>query len=124
MFRLAACRDYAEGLEFEFIYHKRRTPAGLIIREIPDHPRMVRLSPGNNYDYIAERILNRPLLCGYDQVGTPKIITDNEGELLKSLDYDSFGNLIEDSLPKIFLPLGFACGLTDLDTGLVHFGYR
>ncbi len=58
------------------------------------------------------------------QDGGPKIITDNEGELLKSLDYDSFGNLLEDTLPEIFLPLGFACGLTDLDTGLVHFGYR
>ncbi len=39
------------------------------------------------------------------------------------LDYDEFGMLLLDTNPG-FQPFGFAGGLYDLDTGLVHFGAR
>ena len=37
---------------------------------------------------------------------------------------DSFGVQQSDSFPDLFMPIGFAGGLTDPDTGLVRFGYR
>ena len=37
---------------------------------------------------------------------------------------DSFGVVFQDSLPELFVPVGFAGGLYDADTGLTRFGFR
>jgi len=60
----------------------------------------------------------------YDQVGSLRLITDNVGNTVKRVDYDSFGNIINDSNPSFAIPFGFAGGLHDPDTKLVRFGYR
>ena len=59
-----------------------------------------------------------------DQVGSPKLITDENGNTVKQLNYDSFGIVISDSNPEFKIPFGFAGGLQDNDTGLIRFGYR
>lgn len=61
---------------------------------------------------------------GSDQVGTPKVVCDATGTVVKVLEFDSFGLPTTDSNPDFELPVGFAGGLTDTDTGLVRFGYR
>jgi RHS repeat-associated protein len=43
---------------------------------------------------------------------------------VKVLTYDSFGRVLTDSAPSFSLPIGYAGGLADPDTGLVRFGYR
>jgi RHS repeat-associated protein len=60
----------------------------------------------------------------YDQVGSLRLITDNAGNSIKRVDYDSFGNIISGSNPSFAIPFGFAGGLHDPDTKLVRFGYR
>jgi RHS repeat-associated protein len=62
-------------------------------------------------------------LC-YDQMGSLRFVTDTFGDVVKELDYDSFGNILSDSDPTFRVPFAFAGGLYDPDTGLVHFGYR
>jgi RHS repeat-associated protein len=52
------------------------------------------------------------------------MVTDEDGTLLREIEYDSFGNIVADSAPEIELPFGFAGGLYDTDTGLIRFGYR
>ncbi|CCO23388.1 RHS repeat domain-containing protein [Maridesulfovibrio hydrothermalis] len=59
-----------------------------------------------------------------DQVGSIYMVADDNGNELKRVIYDSFGNIIVDSDERIDIPLGFAAGLFDKDTGLIHFGYR
>ena len=59
-----------------------------------------------------------------DQVGTPKVVSDGSGAVVKTLDYDSFGRLLDDSNPGFDVPLGYAGGLADRATGLVRFGLR
>ena len=61
---------------------------------------------------------------GYDQVGSLRVITDAAGNVVKRIDYDSFGNIIADTNSGFTVPFGFAGGLHDRDTGLVRFGYR
>ncbi|MFV2082583.1 MAG: RHS repeat domain-containing protein, partial [bacterium] len=60
----------------------------------------------------------------FDQVGSLRTVTDSTGANVKRIDYDSFGNIISDSNPSFTVPLGFAGGLHDRDTGLVRFGAR
>jgi RHS repeat-associated protein len=60
----------------------------------------------------------------YDQVGTLRTVADTAGNIVKQIDYDTFGNILADSNPAFTVPFGFAGGLHDRDTGLVRFGYR
>ena len=61
---------------------------------------------------------------GFDQVGSLRLVADAAGIVVKSITYDSFGNIIDDTNPVFDVPFGFAGGLHDRDTGLVRFGYR
>ncbi len=52
------------------------------------------------------------------------MVSDAVGNIVKRVDYDSFGNIVDDANPTFEIPFGFAGGLYDRDTGLVRFGYR
>ena len=60
----------------------------------------------------------------HDQVGSLRAVVDGAGNIVKRIDYDSFGNVLYDSNPGFAVPFGFAGGLYDRDTGLVRFGFR
>ena len=60
----------------------------------------------------------------YNQVGSLRLVADSTGSVVKRIEYDSFGNIINDTDPLFEIPFGFAGGLHDRDTGLVRFGYR
>lgn len=51
------------------------------------------------------------------------VVLSSTGAIAQKLDYDEFGNVLFDSNPG-FQPFGFAGGLVDPDTKLVHFGAR
>ncbi len=59
-----------------------------------------------------------------DHLGSPRTISDDSGNVLKAIEYDSFGNVISDTNPALEIPFGFAGGLHDKDTNLIRFGYR
>lgn len=59
-----------------------------------------------------------------DHLGSPRLVIDAAtGEIAQRMDYDVWGNVIEDSNPG-FQPFGFAGGIYDQHTGLVRFGAR
>ena len=59
-----------------------------------------------------------------DHLGSPRVISSATGTVIKTISYDSYGNVISDSNPDFSIPFGFAGGLYDADTKLVRFGYR
>jgi len=97
--RLLAVYDGSDNLIMRFEYADGRMPAAM--------------TKGGNTYYLA-----------YDQVGSLRIVADNAGNVVKRIEYDSFGNIIDDTNPSFEIPFGFAGGLHDRDTGLVRFGYR
>jgi len=62
------------------------------------------------------------LLC--DQVGTPLALATTDGHVVQTMQYDSFGNLLQARGEVVRLPIGFAGGLFDADTGLTRFVWR
>jgi RHS repeat-associated protein len=52
------------------------------------------------------------------------VVADSAVNVIKRIEYDSFGNIIADTNKDFKIPIGFAGGLNDLDTGLIRFGYR
>jgi RHS repeat-associated protein len=61
-----------------------------------------------------------------DHLGSPRVITDSNGAVIKAYSYDAFGNrtTVTDNDPTLEIPFGFAGGLYDTDTGLNRFGFR
>ena len=59
-----------------------------------------------------------------DHLGSPRVISSATGTVIKTLSYDSYGNVISDSNPEFAIPFGFAGGLYDADTKLIRFGHR
>ena len=58
-----------------------------------------------------------------DHLGSPRLVTTASGQVVKAIRYDGFGTVLSDCDPAFALPIGFAGGLADPETGLVHFGY-
>lgn len=59
-----------------------------------------------------------------DAAGTPELVLDDAGTVVKQLRYDSFGVRLSDSNQDFALEIGFAGGLEENKTGLVRFGLR
>ena len=60
----------------------------------------------------------------YDQVGSLRAVSDTNGNVVKEIIYDTYGNIINDTNRSLTVLFGFAGGLYDSDTKLTHFGYR
>jgi len=60
----------------------------------------------------------------YDQVGTLRAVSDTNHNIIKETTYDTYGSILSDTNKNFKIPFGFAGGLHDTDTNLVHFGYR
>ncbi len=59
-----------------------------------------------------------------DERGSIRFVVDVfSGVVAQALEYDPFGKVTRDTSPG-FQPFGFAGGIYDADTGLVHFGAR
>ncbi|MCF8025900.1 MAG: tandem-95 repeat protein [Desulfobacteraceae bacterium] len=97
--RLLAVYDGADNLLMRFKYADSRTPLAVE-------------KEGTTY-YLA---------C--NQVGSLRAVADDSGNVVKEITYDSFGYILNDTNPDFEIPLGFAGGLHDRDTGLVRFGHR
>ena len=57
----------------------------------------------------------------YDKTQSPRVIQDSTNKIIKIMDYDDNGQRTKDSNPAFFFPLGFAGGLYDQDTQLLHY---
>lgn len=91
-----------------------RSPSGSLSRyHYDDFGLLFALERDNNWYYITT-----------DQLGTPRVVCDADGELVKVLEYDSFGQVMADSNPAFELHNSFAGGLIDGETELVRFGFR
>jgi RHS repeat-associated protein len=64
------------------------------------------------------------LYVASDLTGSPRVVTDAAGVVLRAIEYDAFGGVVADSNPGLWLAVGFSGGLADPATGLVRFGWR
>ncbi len=97
---LLAVYDKDDNLIWRFEYADSRMPVSMTDKD------------GNRY-YLH-----------YDQVGSLRAVTDRNGNIVKEITYDTFGNILSDSNPSFKVPFRFAGGLYDPDTKLTHFGFR
>ncbi|MGI5921379.1 MAG: S-layer homology domain-containing protein [Syntrophomonadaceae bacterium] len=97
-FEITAVRD-SEGILSQYFYDQVNC--------------LFAINKGSDWFYVAT-----------DQLGSPRVVSDADGNIVKTIEYDSFGKLISDSNLDFKLPIGYAGGIADQDTKLVHFGMR
>jgi RHS repeat-associated protein len=97
---LLAVLDKDDNIKQRYIYTNQRTPIAYTDKD-------------NNIFYLS-----------YNHLGSLKAITNQNNQIIKTIDDDSFGNIINDTNPNLNIPIGFAGGLYDKDTKLTKFGYR
>jgi RHS repeat-associated protein len=98
--RLLAVYNADNSLRYRFEYADARMP--------------VAMTDGSSTRYY--------LSC--DQVGSLRLVTDTAGNVVKRVDYDTFGYVVNDTNPSFTMPFGFAGGVYDGDTGMIRFGAR
>jgi RHS repeat-associated protein len=110
-------RYYYADLDNPFEVSAVRSPGGTVtaLRYDADG-HLVAMERGDERWYVAT-----------DQVGTPRVVSDRDGNLVRRLEWDAFGGPLpvpaaESGGPEV--PIGFAGGLADPVTGLVGFGRR
>ena len=62
--------------------------------------------------------------CCCDHLGTPRLFVGPDGKVVKEVVRSSFGKIVYDSLPCLYVPIGFCGGLEDRDTHLIRFTWR
>jgi RHS repeat-associated protein len=114
-------REVGGKLVAEYLYR----PDGLIAAELDSAGKVVsRLG----YDNVGHLALVERGGATYrvitDTVGSPRLIFNSRtGAVAEEITYDAWGNVTRDTAPG-FVPVGFAGGLRDFDTGLIRFGAR
>ncbi|RWS23020.1 Teneurin-3-like protein, partial [Leptotrombidium deliense] len=56
-----------------------------------------------------------------DQIGSPLLVFDHRGEVVKEIHRGPYGHVLFDSNPTFYLPVGFKGGIPEPITGIVHF---
>jgi RHS repeat-associated protein len=64
------------------------------------------------------------LVVSTDSVGSPRVVTKDDGTPYKTVEYSAYGEVLSDSAPAVQLPIGFAGGIPDASAGIVHMGLR
>jgi RHS repeat-associated protein len=105
--------QYFYGATEDLVTHVRR-PGGAVTEYFyDDSGRMFAFHRSGKRYFVAT-----------DQVGTPRIVVDDAGVVVKKVEMDAFGRLVTDSNPTFDLDLGFAGGIADPVTGWTRFGWR
>jgi YD repeat-containing protein len=89
-----------------FLVSATRAPDGTLTTYFHDEAGLlVAFERGGQRFYVA-----------VDQVGSPRLVIDSAGAVVKRIDYDSFGEVTSATNPGFDLAVGFAGGLSDLVT--------
>ncbi len=107
-----------------FLYEVRPNPSAQLdpTNERNEINSFVYASRNNVPDYMVKGDGTYRIITNH--LGSPRLVIDVVvGAVVQRMDYDEFGNITKDTNPD-FQPFGFAGGLYDCDTRLLHFGTR
>ncbi len=105
-----------------FLYQDQLNPVAELDGTGNITARFVYGSKSNIPDYMIKNNVTYRIVS--DHLGSPRLIVNTtDGAIIQQIDYDEFGNVINDTNPG-FQPFGFAGGLYDQHTQLTRFGAR
>lgn len=113
----------AAGATTQYLYGNPGNPFQLTASRAPDNTLTTYFYETSGNLFAFERGGQRYYVAT-DHLGTPKVVTDNAGNVIKQTEYDAWGVKLSDTNPALDLPVGYAGGIPESTTGLVRFGFR
>lgn len=122
--RLVATSDATNSPHLQFFYADLRISER--VTHVYDHSthRMTELFYNGRSRLFAMRQDEEYFYIGLDPQGSPVLILNAMGSVVKQITYDPLGGQISDSAPEFSFPFGFRCGIFDPATKLVLLGSR
>ena len=122
--RLVARKDELGGYLTQFFYaditHKDRithvyehSTSLVTMLYYDNHGKLFAMEQDNRYFYIA-----------LDPMGSPIVIFNAVGSVVKQMSYDPLGLQLTDSAPEFHFMFGFQCGIVDHIPKLIHYRRR
>jgi len=113
-----------QGNVSQFFYTNPLKPHLLTHLHMPKLGRTVRLHYDDNDHLISMETPDQRWYVATDENGTPLVVFNVHGTVVKLVERTPFGRLIQDSDPGVYIGVDFRGGIVNPHTGLVHFGDR
>ncbi|XP_011867432.1 PREDICTED: teneurin-m isoform X3 [Vollenhovia emeryi] len=121
--RLVSMNDDRENIT-QFFYANPKTP------DLITHVHFPKLSKTFRFLYDSRDFLmtvetsEQRFYVATDQNGSPLVLFDTNGNLIKEMRRTPFGKIIKDTNPDFYLPIDFHGGLFDPNTKLIYLNKR
>ena len=121
--RLAVWRD-DQGNTTQFFYANPLKPQLLTHLHFPKDGRTIRLYYDVNDHLIAIETPDQRWYIAPDENGTPMVVFNVHGTVVKLMERTPFGRMVQDTDPSVYIGVDFHGGIVTPHNGLVHFGDR
>ncbi len=121
--RLVGKRDHADQV-VQFVYANPTKPSLVTHMHYPKAERTYQFLHDDQDTLVALDSPEGRYWIATDLLGSPVAVFDSAGKLVKEIALSPFGQVLVDTNSALDLPFGFAGGLADRYTQLIHFGNR
>ncbi|XP_026674472.1 teneurin-m isoform X7 [Ceratina calcarata] len=121
--RLVAWNDDRENIT-QFFYANPRTPDLITHVHFPKSAKTFRFLYDSRNFLITVETSEQRFYVATDQNGSPLVLFDTNGNVIKEMRRTPFGKIIKDTNPDFYLPIDFHGGLLDPNTKLVYLNKR
>lgn len=121
--RLIAWKDDKSNVT-QFFYANPITPNLVTHVHYPKTGKTIRYLYDQRDFLTCIEIEDKRLYVATDQNGSPLVVFDVEGEIVKEIKRSPFGKIMRDSKPELYVPIDFHGGIYDYTTNLIHLETR
>ncbi|XP_065207120.1 teneurin-a isoform X2 [Planococcus citri] len=104
----------------QYFYTHPENPSLITHIYNPRDGRLMTLMYDDRSHLIFAQIFRHKYYIATDQCGTPMMIFNQYGEVVREIVRSPFGHIVYDSNPYLYLPIDFCGGLLDQVTSLIH----
>ncbi|XP_073967241.1 teneurin transmembrane protein Ten-m isoform X2 [Choristoneura fumiferana] len=121
--RLVAWKDDKNNIT-QFFYTNPQTPNLITHMHFPKTEKTVRLLYDQRDFLTGIETEDQRFYVATDHNGSPLVVFDVNGEIIKEIKRSPFGKIIKDTNPGFYVPVDFHGGIFDYNTNLVYLDNR
>ncbi|XP_045492328.1 teneurin-m isoform X2 [Colias croceus] len=121
--RLVAWKDDKENIT-QFFYTNPQTPNLITHMHHPKTEKTVRFLYDQRNFLTCIETEDQRFYVATDHNGSPLVVFDINGEIVKEIKRSPFGKIVKDTNPGLYVPVDFQGGILDYNTNLIYLENR